>query len=93
MLLHDVSDGTSYDELPYMVRAYVQSSPDRLATIAGCMGSQSPPVTACRVLELGCAAGGNIIPLAYTLPQSTFVGVDFPRRRSTRVCATSHSLA
>ena len=72
-----MSDGTSYDELPYMVRAYVQSSPDRLATIAALHGFQSPPVTACRVLELGCAAGGNIIPLAHTLPRSIFVGVDY----------------
>lgn len=30
----------------------------------------------CRVLELGCADGGNLIPMALTLPGSEFVGVD-----------------
>lgn len=30
----------------------------------------------CRLLELGCGDGGNLLPMALTLPQSTFVGVD-----------------
>jgi SAM-dependent methyltransferase len=34
------------------------------------------PVTACRVLELGCGDGANLIPQAYYLPQSRFMGVD-----------------
>ncbi len=69
-------DQHSYDELPYLVRSYAQSAPDRLATLARLHGLITPPVTACRVLELGCAAGGNIIPLAHVLPESTFVGID-----------------
>jgi SAM-dependent methyltransferase len=40
-----------------------------------------PPVTACRVLELGCAAGGNLIPMAEALPDSTFVGIDLSARQ------------
>jgi len=35
------------------------------------------PVTKCRVLELGCASGGNLIPMAFNLPESEFIGVDF----------------
>ena len=34
------------------------------------------PVTACRVLEIGCGDGGNLIPLAYHLPESHFTGID-----------------
>lgn len=34
------------------------------------------PVTACRVLELGCGNGGNLISMAFGLPGSEFVGVD-----------------
>jgi SAM-dependent methyltransferase len=34
------------------------------------------PAARCRVLELGCGAGGNLIPLALGLPESTFVGID-----------------
>jgi methyltransferase-like protein/2-polyprenyl-3-methyl-5-hydroxy-6-metoxy-1,4-benzoquinol methylase len=30
----------------------------------------------CRVLELGCGAGGNLLPMALTLPQSKFIGID-----------------
>ena len=34
------------------------------------------PVTACRVLEIGCGDGANLIPLAYHLPESRFTGID-----------------
>ncbi len=35
-----------------------------------------PNVEHCRVLELGCAGGGNLLPMAEQLPGSTFVGID-----------------
>jgi methyltransferase-like protein len=41
-------------------------------------------VTACRVLELGCGDGGNLVPMAYGLPSSRFVGVDLSRRAVER---------
>jgi hypothetical protein len=52
----------SYDEVPYEFKAFAVSHPDRLATIATLfsMNPQSPAL--CRVLELGCARGGNLIP-------------------------------
>ena len=31
------------------------------------------------MLEIGCGAGGNLIPLAYYLPGSSFVGIDLAR--------------
>src|SRR4051794_543490 len=66
----------SYHDIPYQSYPYVQSSPDRLATIALLRGLKPRPPERCRFLELGCAAGGNIIPLALTLPESTFLGID-----------------
>jgi methyltransferase-like protein/cyclopropane fatty-acyl-phospholipid synthase-like methyltransferase len=42
---------------------------------------RAQPVTQCRVLELGCAAGGNLIPMAYAFPQSSFVGTDLSIRQ------------
>ncbi len=39
------------------------------------------PITECRVLELGCAAGWNLIPLAHDLTNSRFLGVDSSRRQ------------
>ena len=53
-----------------------QTHPDRLAAMARLFGMKPAPVTACRVLELGCGDGANLIPQAYYLPQSHFVGVD-----------------
>jgi SAM-dependent methyltransferase len=39
-------------------------------------GLQPAPVEHCRVLELGCGSGANIIPMAFGLPDSVFVGYD-----------------
>ena len=67
---------TPYDDLSYESLAYPQSHPDRLATVATLFGLRPAPVDACRVLEIGCAAGGNLLPMAAALPGSEFVGVD-----------------
>lgn len=71
----------SYDELPYPSQAFVQTHPDRLATLARVFGLQPPPVEGARVLELGCASGGNLVPMAYALPGSRFTGVDLSARQ------------
>ena len=39
-------------------------------------GMQPHDVANSRVLELGCAGGGNLIPMALTMPDAKFVGVD-----------------
>ena len=36
----------------------------KLATIAILFGLAPPPVPHCRVLEIGCASGGNLLPMA-----------------------------
>lgn len=73
----DLPNGnTPYDRYRYTSNAFAQSHPARLATVAALFGIASAPATACRVLELGCNDGSNLIPLAFYLPDSTFVGVD-----------------
>ena len=72
---------SSYDELPYESNPFPQSHPDRLATLGRLFGLSPAPVTRCRVLELGCASGGNLIPMAFHLPGSEFVGVDLSGRQ------------
>src|SRR6266478_9537585 len=67
----------SYDELAYQTFPFAQTHPDRLATLGWLFGLTPAPIERCRVLEIGCSSGGNLIPVAATLPQSEFVGVDF----------------
>jgi methyltransferase-like protein/SAM-dependent methyltransferase len=71
-----IAPRTSYDDVPYPDLCYTQSHPDRLAVCGALLGMTPAPVTACRVLELGCAGGGNLLPMSAALPGSTFVGID-----------------
>lgn len=66
----------SYDDVPYLSISQPATHPARLAALAMLFGMRPPPVQRCRVLELGCATGGNLIPLACALPDSAFVGID-----------------
>ncbi len=66
----------SYDEFPYYSRAFPESHPAHLATIGQLFGMSPARVSECRVLELGCASGGNLIPMAVAFPHSQFLGID-----------------
>ena len=72
---------TSYDEVPYESHPFAQTHPSRLFTVGTLFGLRPTPVQRCRVLELGAAAGGNLIPMAEYLPDSEFVGVDLSARQ------------
>jgi SAM-dependent methyltransferase len=72
---------TTYDLLPYESVAFVETHPDRLAATATLFGIEPPSIERCRVLELGCSHGFNLIPMALTLPDSRFLGVDLSRRQ------------
>lgn len=70
-----------YDEVPYGEASYTQTHPNRIATIATLLGLSPAPIERCRVLELGSAGGANLIPMAYGLPDSIFIGVDYSPRQ------------
>lgn len=72
---------SSYDELPYGNNCFPYTHPDHLAALGTLYGIEAPAVDRCRVLELGCAGGGNLIPMALGLPGSTFVGLDLSPRQ------------
>jgi methyltransferase-like protein/SAM-dependent methyltransferase len=72
---------TSYDVVTYPSKAFRQTHPDVLATIGTLFGLKPAPVTDCRVLEIGCASGDNIIPMAEQRPGSLFVGIDLSQRQ------------
>jgi SAM-dependent methyltransferase len=69
-------DATLYDEVPYPSVPFPQTHPDRLAVLATLFGMHPAPVERCRVLELGCGDGSNLIPMALGLPESRFLGID-----------------
>lgn len=68
-----------YDLLPYESKPFPMSQPARLGAMAQLFGLEAAPLETARVLELGCAAGGNIIPHAARYPKAEFVGVDLAR--------------
>jgi methyltransferase-like protein/2-polyprenyl-3-methyl-5-hydroxy-6-metoxy-1,4-benzoquinol methylase len=78
---HDVDDAVNrlradYDMTPYTSNSFPQSAPGRLAAIAYLFGLEAPEVATARVLEIGCAGGGNLIPFAAAHPRARVVGID-----------------
>jgi SAM-dependent methyltransferase/methyltransferase-like protein len=69
-------NATSYAEMPYESYPFRQTHPDKLATLSVLLGLEPPPLPSCRVLELGCTSGGNLLPLAVAYPHAQFAGVD-----------------
>jgi len=69
----------SYDEVPYHSNAYPQSQPEQLASQAKLFGMAPKLPSEARVLELGCSAGGNLIPLSVRYPKASFVGIELSR--------------
>jgi len=69
----------SYDELPYDSLPLPETQPDFLAAVARLHGFDAPDPSRARILELGCAQGGNLIPLAWRWPESECVGVELSR--------------
>ncbi len=67
---------TPYDQVLYPNTPFRQTHPDRLATLAILFGMEPAPVPGCRVLEVGCGDGGNLIPMAFENPGSQFLGID-----------------
>ncbi len=71
----------TYDEVPYPNLSHVQSHPDNLATLAKLLGLSPAPIEHSRILEIGCASGGNLIPMGLSLPGSTLLGIDYSPRQ------------
>ncbi|HEX4128839.1 MAG TPA: class I SAM-dependent methyltransferase [Pirellulales bacterium] len=71
----------TYEEVPYDSHPFHYTHPSALATLGTLVGIKPPPVETCRVLELGCADGGNLIPMAYSLPRAQLVGIDLSPRQ------------
>jgi SAM-dependent methyltransferase len=70
------TEPTSYDVVAYPSCTHAQTHPDRMAVIGTLLGLSPAGVQRCRVLELGCGNGNNLVPMASGFPESEFVGID-----------------
>ena len=68
------------ERIHYPGGAWEHSHPDRIAANARMYGLQPAPIERCRVLELGCGAGHNLIAMACGLPDARFTGVEIAAR-------------
>ena len=65
-----------YDTVAYPGFPYPDTHPGHLAAMAILHGLSPAPVERCRVLEIACGDGSNLIPMAYAIPGSEFTGFD-----------------
>ena len=61
----------SYESIPF-----AETHPRHLAVLGRLFELQTADPEHCRVLELGCATGGNLIPMAWYHGDARFLGID-----------------
>lgn len=71
-----MTEEESYDNVPYESYTYPATHPDRLAVLGSLFGLKPAAMDKARVLELGCAGGGNLLPLAMSYPKGHYFGID-----------------
>lgn len=75
-MMTDILRG-SFEALPYRHGSIADSHIARIGAIARLVGWAAAEPDRCRVLEIGCAEGLNLLPMADRIRTSEFVGVDF----------------
>lgn len=68
-----------YDAVPYQSYPYPNSHPVSMHAIAKFFGVDAPDFRKSKVLELGSASGGNIIPIASMYPDCQVTGIDLSK--------------
>ena len=81
-----------YDQVPYEGYPITASHPDRIIPVARLLGMKPAPATNCRVLELGCGDGANILPMAAVLNGSQFVGIDLAHNPIVKATGMARAL-
>ncbi|MBI3858480.1 MAG: methyltransferase regulatory domain-containing protein [Planctomycetes bacterium] len=66
----------SYADVPYPTAPVRCTHPEILSVLGALSGLQPGEAGRCRVLEIGCGDGGNLLPMACTLPGAEFVGIE-----------------
>jgi hypothetical protein len=66
----------AYTAVPYEGQVTAQTDPDNLAVVGTLLGLSPVALSEARTLEIGCADGGNLVPMAGRFPTASFVGLD-----------------
>jgi methyltransferase-like protein len=74
-----MSENFSYDDVPYPSFTFPQTRPDRLSAVGRLYGIETAMPDKCRVLELGCGDGTNLLSFAYCHTESEFLGIDLSK--------------
>jgi len=81
-----------YDQFPYEGFPITATHPDRIIPVGKLLGMNPAPATGCRVLELGCGDGANILPMAAVLKDSQFVGIDLAQNPIAKATAMAGAM-
>lgn len=65
-----------YDSFFYEGICLPETHPESLSVLGHLLGMATAEPSNCRVLELGCATGSNLIPMADRLPGARLLGID-----------------
>ncbi len=71
-----MTETNAYDEFDYPGYSFPNTHPGQLAVMAVLHGLSPAAVDNCRVLEIGCGEGANLIPMAHAFPRGEFTGFD-----------------
>src|SRR5438552_962028 len=74
----------SYDVVSYPGLPQPQAHPSRIAAIARLHAIQSALPSRCKLLEVGCGDGANLLALALAYPEATFIGLDLSQSAINR---------
>ena len=77
----------AYEKLHYSRNAYLETHPNRAVTVGHLLGLNLARPSRMRILELGCASGGNLAPLAEQLPHAECIGVDISEDQVRHGCS------
>jgi len=87
--LKDVASVNAYDRVRYPGVPQPSSHPATMGALACLYGRDFASPSRCRVLEVGCGDGANLLSMAATSPQSQFVGFDLAETAIAHARATA----
>ncbi len=88
-----MDEAARYNAIPYDSTPFADTHPGHLYALARLHGLSPALPAQARVLELGCARGGNLIPLAYFYPDAEFLGIELSPRQVAEGQAILNDLA